>query len=251
MVTPDLFGHVASSKSTKTKKNKTAVTTPAADHYFVVYAPGRQPFYVLSVSIFAFVLWYVFGAQLTDIMPFDLKELPGPIYGALTFLALVAGGIWLCGDLFAASIAYFRPNTERRIYGRYRSKWKAWWLRTFIPMGCVLLILVASVLILHGYWNARSVAIAVSTRLLQPPKLAEEQVVTPPAPPAAVARLEPFGPPAPVGPQLAPPIETGSISIAHTKKRLNASAVKEVDPLSKSAKEICNWFGRLFGLSTK
>jgi len=252
--TPDLFGYVPSSKPPKSKKNKTAVITPAADRYFVVYAPGRQPFYLLSTCIFAFVLWYVFGAQLTDIMPFNIKELPAPIYGALTFLGLVAGCIWLCVDFCAATIAYFRPNTERRIYGRYRRKWKSWWLRTFFSVGTVMVVLLASVLVLHGYWNARSVAIVISNKLVQPPRLAEEQVAelpVLPVPPAAVAKLEPFGPPAPVGMSLTSPIATGSILVTPAKKRTKPPAVTEVDPLSKSIKEICDWFERTFGSSTK
>lgn len=250
--TPDLFGYVPSSKPTRPRRNNIAAVTPATDSYFVVYAPARQPLYVLSISVFAFVLWYVFGAQLTDIMPFDVKELPAPIYGALTFLGLVAGCIWLCVDLCAATIAYFRPNVERRIYGRYRSKWKSWWLRMLISVGSVSMILFASVLILHGYWNARSVAIVVSTRLVQPPKLAEEQVAELPVLPVPpVAKPEPFGPPAPVEPTLTSPIATGSILVTPAKKRTKPPAVTEVDPLSKSIKEICDWFERTFGRSTK
>lgn len=251
--TPDLFGYVPSSKAPKLKKNTTAVIKPAADQYFVVYAPARAPFYVLSICIVAFLSWYVYGAQLTDIMPFNIKDLPSPVYGAFVFVGLVVSCIWLCADFCAATTAYFRPNMERRIYGRYRSKWKAWCLRTFFSVGTGIVVLSASVLILHGYWNARSVAIVISNKLVEPPKLVEEQVAELPVLPVppAVTKIEPFGPPPPMGTSLASPIATGSIPAPPAKKRTKPPGVTKVDPLSKSIEEICDWFERMFGSSTK
>lgn len=117
----------------------------------------------------------------------------------------------------------------------------------------VVAVLLASLLILHGYWNARSVAIVIGNKLVQPPKLADEQVAELPVlpQPPEVTKLEPFGPSAPMGTSLTSPIATGSILGAPAKKRTKRPAVTEVDPLSKSVKEICDWFERTFGRSSK
>jgi hypothetical protein len=248
--TPDLFGYVPSSKPTKTKA-KSAVNLPAVEPYFVVYSPGWKSISFLLGAVVAFISWYVFGAQLINIPTIDAKDLPSPFYGALIFVWLIVGALYVLSDFALANFSYFQASPDRRIFKRYRSRFKAWCFRTSISVGCVSLILGSFLLILHGYWNARSVAIVVSDKLRQTPKFSEDQIATPSAPPAAVARLESFGPPAPISPKLAPPVETGSIPLPHTKKRAKSPAVREVDPLSKSVKEICDWFERFFGLSSK
>ena len=261
--TPDLFGYVPSSKPKKTQKAKPIVNSPAAEPDFVVYAPGWKPISLLVGAVVAFIAWYVFGAQLIDIPTIDTKDLPKTLYGALIFVWLVVGAIWVSTDFALASCSYGQASPDRRIFGRYRSRFKAWCFRTSISVGCLLLILGSSLLILHGYWNARSVAVVVSAKLHHPPKFAEEQIAETSAAPEAVAKLEPSGPPASIDPKLASPIVTGSISTAPiepdegarpnqiTKKRLKTPTVTDVDPLSKSVKEICDWFEGIFGLATK
>jgi hypothetical protein len=252
--TPDLFGHVPSSKPTKTRTVKASVSSPVAESYFVVYAPGWKPISFLAGAVVAFVSWYVFGAQLVDLPSIEAKDLPEPLYGALIFVWLIVGAIWVSTDFAQASFSYAQANPDRRIFGRYRSRFKAWSFRTTISIGCMFFVFWSSLLVLHGYWNARSVAIVVIAKLLQPPKLSEERVAESPIlPTAPPPRLEPFGPPAPLRKLAppAPPIETGSISAAPAKKWQKTPSVKEVDPLSKSIKEICDWFERTFGSPTK
>lgn len=258
--TPDLFGYVRSSKPTKMRKTKPAVRLPAVDSYFVVYAPGWKSVSLLVGAVVAFISWYVFGAQLIDIPTIDAKELPKPLYGALIFVWLIIGAAWVSTDFALASCSYGQESPERRIFGRYRSRLKAWCFRVAISTGCVFLILGSCLLILHGYWNARSVVVVVSAKLLQPPKFAEEQIAETSATSKAVAKLEPFGPPEPIRLKLASPIVTGSITARvepgggppkQITKKLKTSAVKEVDPLSKSIKEICDWFEGTFGFATK
>ena len=234
---PDFFGYVPTPKPQKSKNTaKTAAIPHSTESLYPVYGPHARPTRLLGLSVFAFFLWYVFGAKLSV----ELRELSEPLYGAIAFCALVVGLIWFTISFVDACLCHFRADPNRRAIIRYRSRTKAWIVRGSIGVASVSLILFGTLLAVHGYWNARTVAIAAYEKLNEPPKLSEEQVEVASGPPTK-SEAEQYGPPAP---QKGPPQTTGSVT---KRKSTPKNASEKVDPLAKAFQDIGQWFERNFG----
>lgn len=257
----DLFGYTPRPKRQSSQKKVAPVKGPVIgfEPNFAVYRPDLLPVGALVASIVAFLLWYIFGAQIVQLGPIEFKELSSPLYGALAWFALVCCLFWFGASFIRNEVCYFQAEPDRRIWKRYSNKTRARFWSFSIRLLSVMLIAFSCLLVFHGTGNAKKFGLLAYEKLSRPPSEAEIKIAAQrpiilerQAPPVGGHRIDMIAGPyetadaATVPPTVGDPknmIETGSIKPPpRVSKKV---VVSEVDPLTKSVDAIVNWFDAL------
>ncbi len=253
----DLFGYTPPPKHQKLKKNSGNPRPPVKPElYFPVYRLDVWPLVSLFIAIAAFLLWYVFGAELVQLGPLEFRELSSPLYGALAWSALAGCLVWFTASFVGMAVCYGQREPDRRIWKRYRSKAKARLWSCLIGVSYVALISFGCLLIFHGYGNAKKFGLLAYEKLSRYPVEADITVVAQPSlksdpgiplqdNPLASLTQRSNRPNSARFPTVSDPknmIETGSIDKPRPGKK---AIVSRVDPLTKSIAEIIDWIDHL------
>ena len=251
----DLFGYTPPTKHISPKKvlKRTDRTIIEPERYYPVYRPSFHSFLALCVSIVAFFLWYVFGVELLQAGPITIKELQGPLYGALACLTLSCCLIWFVCSFVRATSYHFRSEPDVFPWRKCRHRSRAYFLTGGMISLSLFLVSISGLLIFHGFANARKfVAIAVD-KLSDGPMRDDTQIAAnsrayaensqESAAPKIDGPKVPSQQAAPGSTPLGTHVETGSLP---PKRQAKKAPVGEVDPLQKSWTEIVDWVDNLF-----